>query len=204
MLVIGTFEWPKTLETGEFYCTICDGPSMFRRRTSRPFLTIYFVPLIPIGGKQEYVECMKCKHRFEPSILSDSKAANSEVFSDDLLRIIVLVILEDNQISDEEIQRAIDVQRVIGQSQLTREVLATACAKAGNNPMTLASYLWSGCRRWNRDNKISIVQAMFLVAGAEGEISTRRLAALSKAQQILQLTTHEFENCIVEAEQIKF
>jgi uncharacterized tellurite resistance protein B-like protein len=204
MLVIGTFDWPKTLETGEFYCPVCDNPRKFRRRTSRPFLTIYFIPVIPIGGKQEYVECLTCKKHLAPFVLGDPNSNGQHSFSSDLLQILALTILEDGHVSDAEIARALDVQRLVGQSQLSRDELAVVCAKARTKPQTLASFLWNGKKRWNRDEKTSMVQAIFIVAGADGQISRSRLAALTKTQQILGLTPEEFQSCIVEAEQMKF
>lgn len=204
MIVIGTFDWPKTLETGEFYCPFCDRPCTFRRRSFRPFLTVYFIPLIPIGGKQEYVECMSCKKRLAPSFLEDGTPTSARSFSDDLLKVLALTILEDGQVTDAEIARALDAQKLVGQSQLGRDELALACSQARNKTLTLRSFLWNRRRRWSRDEKCSVVQAIFIVAGADGEISRGKLAALSKAQQILGLSPEEFQNCILEAEQLTF
>lgn len=202
MLIIGTFDWPKTLESGEFYCPHCDSPRNFRRRTYRPFLTLYFIPIIPIGGKQEYVECTKCKGRFPRSVLGDGNSTGPHSFTNDLLTVLALTILSDGHVTENEIAKTLDVQRVIGQSQLSREELASACAEARRNPISLSSYLWNGRSRWNRQEKISMVQAIFLVSSADGQIPSNRLTALAKTQQILDLSTQEFENCIVQAEQL--
>ncbi|MEZ6080885.1 MAG: TerB family tellurite resistance protein [Pirellulaceae bacterium] len=46
-----------------------------------------------------------------------------------------------------------------------------------------------------------LIQALFGVAGADGEVSPRRLTALIKAQQLLELDEGEFQRAVAAADQ---
>ena len=69
MLIIGTMNWTSTRERGGFFCPECSIDRNFRRRASRPFLTLYFIPVIPIGGLSEFIECESCRLQFDDDVL---------------------------------------------------------------------------------------------------------------------------------------
>jgi hypothetical protein len=35
----------------------------------RPYFTLYFLPLFPIGGASSYVRCMRCRSNFDEAVL---------------------------------------------------------------------------------------------------------------------------------------
>ena len=64
MILIGTMNIKRTRERGEFYCPTCTAQQSYRRRSSRPFLTLYFIPVVPIGGLEWFVQCDHCRGRY--------------------------------------------------------------------------------------------------------------------------------------------
>lgn len=67
-LIIGT----KYLASGsertheQMRCGNCGIVSQFVRKSGRRFLTVFFViPVFPLGGKKELLECPNCKTRYE-------------------------------------------------------------------------------------------------------------------------------------------
>ncbi|MCA9134606.1 MAG: zinc ribbon domain-containing protein, partial [Planctomycetales bacterium] len=103
MILIGTMNWASTRLRGMFTCPSCGDTEKFRLRASRPFLTLYFVPVLPIGGMEEYVQCGRCKTSFETDILAISMIPSSESggqiegpsevsFEQDLLKVIALMM----------------------------------------------------------------------------------------------------------------
>ena len=48
-------------------CPNCGMVGRFERKSGRQYLTLFFlVPVLPLGGRDSYVECPRCKARFEP------------------------------------------------------------------------------------------------------------------------------------------
>ena len=45
-------------------CPRCGQYAQFKPRTTRTFFHIFWIPLIPIGGKQPILECQSCHARF--------------------------------------------------------------------------------------------------------------------------------------------
>lgn len=200
MIVIGTMDWPKTLETGQFFCPACESVQAFRRRVSRPFLTVYFIPIIPIGGLQEYVECQQCKTAFEPAIVGDSTPSSDRSFAKDVICVSALTMLEDQQVTEAEISRALSTIRTIGQAEITRDELGEVCSSLRSQQMRLGGYLWTAKQRWTPDERLQMVRVIFLVASADGQLSAARMKAILLAQKALELTEEEVKMCVTEAE----
>ena len=196
MILIGTMNWSSTRSRGMFHCPNCETKEVYRQKASRPFLTLYFIPILPIGGVNEFVQCANCKSSFDPSILvtrlthqpaNEEKSTLAEdEFSKDLLQVIALIILEDGQVSEQEIAVARKLYEGITRKGISREQLGRTCSQARLRRLHLPSLLLSIAQRRSHEEKLLIVQAMFGVAGAEGAISPGRLQALTQSQVTLQ------------------
>ncbi|MEM6283662.1 MAG: zinc ribbon domain-containing protein [Chloroflexota bacterium] len=73
LIIFGARPRITTTGHGEFYCPNCSTDSSQQRRyemkKSRNFFTLYFVPLIPMGAGEEYVECQHCGLVFPTDVL---------------------------------------------------------------------------------------------------------------------------------------
>lgn len=68
-IIFGTRGIRSTVKEGQFYCPQCDGEVPYKHKKVTQFFTLYFVPLIPLGNKGEYVECQSCKNTYIERIL---------------------------------------------------------------------------------------------------------------------------------------
>lgn len=60
----------STLGEGTFYCPQCDREeSSYTHKSARPWFTLYFIPVFPIGSATPYVECRGCGGTFAESVL---------------------------------------------------------------------------------------------------------------------------------------
>ncbi len=215
MILIGTFDWASTRLRGLFACPNCGSTQKFRLRASRPFLTLYFIPVIPIGSLQEFVQCTNCKNSFETSILAtnmlatqlpkdsapgalDSRQSNAPqpAFSEDLLKVIALIMVEDGQVTENEIRIARRLYGNIAEESLTREDLGRVCAFVQQQRLNTLSFLSTARERRSHEEKLLIVQAIFGVAGADGEISPKRLQSLARSQTVLGIDESELQRAI--------
>jgi uncharacterized tellurite resistance protein B-like protein len=187
-------------------CPSCETTEQFRLKSSRPFLTLYFVPVMPIGGLNEYVQCTRCRNAFETMVLSNrmlptdslsSPAKMEEIsFEQDLLNVIALMMIEDGQITENEIQIARRLYGNIAQQNISRDELGRACSQVRLQRWNTLRYLQLANARRKHDEKLLLVQAMFGVAGADGEITPGRLRTLAEMMETLELDEHEFQRAI--------
>jgi hypothetical protein len=209
MIVIGSMEWASTIQRGEFFCPVCNAAKTYQRKVSRPFLTLYFVPIVPIGGLREFVICRSCRERFDPSILVADTAAEMLTapnvstqpapFETEILRLMALIMVEDDHVSESEVDMATRVYRGMAGRDLQRTELERACREVIALRINAARYVGIAGEGMTHDEKLKAVQAMFAVAGAEGQISPRRLRSLMDAQQQLKLSEIDFQTAVKEA-----
>jgi uncharacterized tellurite resistance protein B-like protein len=214
MILIGTMNWSSTRSRGMFQCPNCESKETFRYKSSRPFLTLYFIPVLPIGGIEEFVQCGRCKNAFDPAVLTNrimpSPASGTsptltdappDSFQRDLLTIIALIMIEDGQVTEQEISVARTLYQNITKSSLSREELGRTCSQVRLKRVHLPSFLNTVVERRTHDEKLLLVQAMFGVAGADGSISPGRLAALMQSRSSLRIDESEFQRAISDTTQ---
>src|SRR5262245_23672385 len=69
IVIWGSRGLTSTLDSGRFYCPRCDGEANYTLKKVRPFFTIYFIPIFPIGAAERYVECGHCRGTFKEEVL---------------------------------------------------------------------------------------------------------------------------------------
>lgn len=211
MILIGSMEWASTVARGEFFCPNCNAAKSFQRKIARPFLTLYFIPVVPIGALREFVLCRGCRERFDPEILLADNAAEmlrnspenaqATTFEVELLRIIALTIMDDSHVSETEVEMAMRIfQRMAGR-ELPRTELQQMCRESTTIRVSASTYVGIAAQNLTYDQKLMVVQAMFAVAGADGTISPSRLKSLMEAQRQLELDDIAFQTAVKGAEQ---
>jgi len=70
IFIFGTSNRTKTLASGMFTCPFCHAQRPYERKSTRPHISFYFIPLIPYGDTTEFIECQHCHHAYDPAILS--------------------------------------------------------------------------------------------------------------------------------------
>ena len=48
-------------------CPSCGQTTLFKTRSARTYIHIFWIPLIPMGGGKPVIECSNCKARFDVS-----------------------------------------------------------------------------------------------------------------------------------------
>jgi hypothetical protein len=69
LLIFGLSAVFRTVGEGVFHCPACGGDRGYRRRIGRRWLTLFFLPVVPLHRLGEIVECRACRSRFRPSVL---------------------------------------------------------------------------------------------------------------------------------------
>lgn len=79
MLIIwGLRVFYHTLAQGTFYCRKCGGDRHYRHRAGRRFITVFFIPIIPLNKTGEHVQCTTCKTRYVVDVLHAPTSAQMQ------------------------------------------------------------------------------------------------------------------------------
>ncbi|MGB7324315.1 MAG: TerB family tellurite resistance protein [Rubripirellula sp.] len=112
------------------------------------------------------------------------------------MNVLALMMVEDGQVTEEEIRVARRLYENMIEDNLSRENLGQACSVVRLQRLNTLSFLATSAQRRSHDEKLLLVQAMFGVAGADGQISPGRLQALLQARERLGIDEHEFQRAI--------
>ena len=79
MLIIwGIRVFFRTTGQGLFHCPRCGGDRRYRRRAGRRFLTLFFIPVVPLTRAGEHVQCTTCRARYHIGALRAPTAAQMQ------------------------------------------------------------------------------------------------------------------------------
>lgn len=203
MILIGTMNLTRTRQTGQFYCPSCACSQEYRLRSRRPFLTLYFIPVVPIGSAEMFVYCTGCREKWDPTVLEldqrEHEAIQTEQFRDEALRSAILIVLEDGDISESEIDALQRIAFRLFDRQLDRDELGELCSIAQQNKIVARNYALTVSKRWSETQKSEALGAMFLAATAEGKMEQPQMNVLTEMQAILNLTEQEYQQAIENA-----
>lgn len=204
MLVFGTTNWKWTAGEGEFSCPQCQRFQVYRIRARRPFLTIYFIPAVPLGPVERLVQCDACRHRFDVAILepssNDPETGIAEPdYHDELLRAAVLLVIAGGEIEEVEIQALQRVGTHVTGREVDREELGQICSSAVQNEVRVDDYLFSVMHRWSLAQQQRMLQTLFWVGSLDGQLDANASRLLRAWSERLQLSEREMAALIEEA-----
>lgn len=79
MLIIwGLRVFFRTIGEGTFHCPRCGGDRRYRLRAGRRFVTLFFIPVIPLNKVGQHVRCATCGARYHQGVLTLPTAAQMQ------------------------------------------------------------------------------------------------------------------------------
>lgn len=126
MLIIwGWRVFYHTIAQGMFYCRKCGGDRPYRHRAGRRFITIFFIPVIPLTKAGEHVQCDACKTRYVTEVLTAPTAASMQAAIPAGVRAMVSVMLRTGGTDSPAARsRALEAVRSAGQANYDESTLA--------------------------------------------------------------------------------
>jgi hypothetical protein len=83
----------RTLGQGVFFCRRCGGDREYRHRAGRRFITVFFIPLVPLAKTGEHVQCLTCKTRYVTEVLRLPTTADMQLALSAGMRALVVAML---------------------------------------------------------------------------------------------------------------
>ncbi|MCD0453526.1 zinc-ribbon domain-containing protein [Actinocorallia sp. API 0066] len=78
VVLLGVSVCFRTVGEGMFHCPSCGGDRRYRRRAGRRYVSVFFLPVIPLARLGQTVECRSCRTRFNTGALRTPTAARME------------------------------------------------------------------------------------------------------------------------------
>jgi Tellurite resistance protein TerB len=153
-----------TIAQGMFYCRKCGGDRAYRHRAGRRFITVFFIPLIPLTKAGEHVQCGTCKTRYVTEVLASPTAASMQAAIPAGVRALVSVVLRTGGSDSEPARgRAIDAVRSAGQEDYDEAMLAEDLSHSLESARQMISQLGGQLRpeakEWHLAEAVRIAMA---------------------------------------------
>lgn len=200
MILIGTMNITRTRSVGDFHCPTCGSIREYTLKSRRPFLTLYFIPTVPIGGTELFVRCQGCKSNWDPAVLEMDAAAHQSAreaqFAAEAFRAAVLVAQHGDAISEAVIEELLAIAERLLDEPITRDDLGRLCSSATQNGVSATNYVRSVSRGWTTEQRQFALGAMFVAATAQGEPDAAKLKLLASLRDAMDLTDEEYQQAI--------
>ncbi|MGH3265192.1 MAG: hypothetical protein ACRDNS_24725 [Trebonia sp.] len=177
----------RTIGNGVFFCRRCGGDRDYRHRTGRRFVTVFFIPLVPLTKTGEHVQCLTCKTRYVTEVLTvptTDQMASAQVAG---MRAIVTIILRaGDPASPRPRRRAIDAMNGAGDDGYDEDALEADLAEptdaARAKVAALGAQLQVEAREWCLAEAIMIAMSDGPLSGAKRAAAEQLAAALGMTQ----------------------
>jgi hypothetical protein len=113
LIIFGLRVLYRTIAQGTFHCRRCGGDRGYQHRAGRRWLTLFFVPVIPLTSVGEHVLCATCRTRFVTDVLSQPTTAQMQAALPAGMRAAVSAMLRSGDPSS-PVSRQRAIEAVIG------------------------------------------------------------------------------------------
>jgi hypothetical protein len=194
----------RTIGQGVFYCRKCGGDRNYRHRAGRRFITVFFIPLIPLTKTGDHVQCTTCKTRYVPDVLTAPTAARMQAAIPAGVRgMVCLMLTAGGADGPAGRRRAIEMVRGAGERAYDEDALLADMAQPMDAMMQaigqLGGQLRPEAKEWHLAEIVRIALAEAPRALTAGERATVEAIAaalgMTKAQAlgVIQLTERAAE-----------
>jgi hypothetical protein len=181
----------RTLGQGVFFCRLCGGDREYRHRSGRRYVTVFFVPLLPLARTGAHVQCLTCKTRYVTEVLRlPTTAAMQLALAAGTRALVVAMLRAGDPASPQARRRAIEAVTGAGEPGYDDSALDADLAEpaeAGRPKIAaLGDQLQVQAREWYLAEAVRIGLADGSLTSAERAAAGQLAAVLgmSKAQAI--------------------
>ena len=188
MLVIwGLLVVYRTLGRGVFFCRRCGGDREYRHRAGRRYVTVFFIPLLPLTKTGEHVQCLTCKTRYVTEVLKLPTTVQMQLAHVAGMRAMVGIILRaGDPASPLARRRALDAVTGTGDKSYDEDALEADLDEpddaARPKISALGAQLQIEAREWCLAEAIRIAMADGPLTGAERAAVEHLAGALGMTQ----------------------
>ncbi len=202
MIIFGTRGVSSTKATGNFNCPQCEANREYRHRKVTQFFTLYFIPLIPLGNKGEYVECNHCKGTFITRILesntSTSKQEFMAMYEQAIRHVMVKIMLADGVIDANEKVMVLNIINKYGHNDMTSQQLNEYIEEVQKDASDISTYLKHVGPSLNDHGKELLVKCALDVAYSDGHFDDSERVMILQMGEVMEMSSAYIKGIIAE------
>lgn len=197
-LVFGLSVFFRTVGQGIFHCPDCGGDRPYRRRIGRRWLTVFFLPVVPLRRVGEAVQCGTCRTRFGVSALRlPTVRQMAAALPAGMRAAVALVLMAGDPLDDDSRRRALEAVQGYGEEdygpQALEGDLRSAAEGLSDKVGRAGSQLRVEAKEW-------FLAQVVRVALADGPLSERERRAVHHVAGLLGMTAAHALGVIVTTE----
>ena len=200
MIIFGTRNVGSTVKTGTFFCPVCQQQTNYKQITNRNFAHVFFIPLFPIGGSEEYVECQRCGTPFGVEVLSqraqEDQAPPLGDYNTLVLACMELVAAVDASVSPREAQTITSLYKQVSGAEVDGERVRRDSQWWRNR----ADLVYAAAARLapglDAERKEKLVRVLILVAFSDDQPQQVEYDCLTQIAQSLGVTQARLKDLI--------
>ena len=200
MIIFGTRNVGSTVKTGTFFCPVCQQQTNYKQITNRNFAHVFFIPLFPIGGSEEYVECQRCGTPFGVEVL-DQRAQEEQApplgdYNTLVLASMELVAAIDASVSPREVQTIASLYKQVSGAEIDGDWVRRDSEwwrDRADQVYATAARLAPGL---DAERKENLVRVLILVAFSDDQPQQVEYDCLTRIAQSLGVTQARLKDLI--------
>jgi len=205
MIIFGTRGVSSTKATGNFNCPQCETDRPYRHRKVTRFFTLYFIPLIPLGSKGEYVECGHCKGTFITRVIDNAKSKGQEdkeafmaMYEKAIRHVMVKIMLADGVIDPNEKVMVLDIINKYGHNDMTSQELNDYILEVQADKTDISTYLKHVGPSLNDHGKELLIKCALDVAYSDGHFDNSEKALILEMGTVMEMTSAHIKGIMAE------
>jgi uncharacterized tellurite resistance protein B-like protein len=184
------------VDVGSFDCPNCNQHRSYERRLLKNWLSLYFIPVIPMGTSGEVLRCTSCKMEFPveaPGQTSPNNTPNSEDFVEALLVIVALDRGDPSRVVVGKLQQLLVELR---EQPVSAETIAGLLAQGKATQFKAVDYAQKVAHGISQEDRIRAVVLVDELVRCPGEEHPGGLAMLNRIAVSLGIPTSELESLL--------
>ncbi len=202
MIIFGTRGVRSTKATGTFNCPQCEADRGYRHRKVTQFFTLYFIPLIPLGNKGEYVECDHCKGTFITKVINNTASGDKEAFmamyEQAIRHVMVKIMLADGVIDNNEKVMVLNIINKYGHNDMSSFQLDDYIKEVQADSSDISTYLKNVGPSLNEHGKELLIKCALDVAYSDGHFDDSERKMILEMGVIMEMSSAHIKGIMAE------
>ena len=187
--MIGLSTTKPVIDTGSFDCPKCHQQRSYQRKLIKNWISIYFIPIIPIGSSGEVLQCTKCKIEFPAKSAPQSQASDSPTSEDFAEALLVLVALDRGTPNRKGVAKLQQVLSELREQPVSSETVAALILQGQSTRYSAFEYARTTRAGISREDRIRAVILIDELVRCPGEAHPAGLDLLDSISKALGISS---------------
>ncbi|MEC8390208.1 MAG: zinc-ribbon domain-containing protein, partial [Planctomycetota bacterium] len=187
--MIGLSTTKPVIDTGSFDCPKCHQQRSYQRKLIKNWISIYFIPIIPIGASGEVLQCTKCKIEFPAKSAPQSQASDSPTSEDFAEALLVLVALDRGTPNRKVVAKLQQVLSELREQPVSSETVAALILQGQSTRYSAFEYARTTRAGISREDRIRAVVLIDELVRCPGEAHPAGLDLLDSISKALGISS---------------